>query len=42
MDRVKKPSHATVPLINVYLGAACLPLNVVENQTTVGRAGPVQ
>ncbi len=22
---------------NVYLGAACLPLNVVENQTTVGR-----
>jgi hypothetical protein len=21
----------------VYLGAACLPLNVVENQTTVGR-----
>ncbi len=23
--------------INVYLGAACLPLNVVENQTTVGR-----
>jgi hypothetical protein len=23
--------------INVYLGAACLPLNVVENQTTAGR-----
>jgi hypothetical protein len=22
---------------HVYLGAACLPLNVVENQTTVGR-----
>ncbi len=21
----------------MYLGAACLPLNVVENQTTVGR-----
>jgi len=30
--------------MRVYLGAACLPLNVVENQTTVGRLcrpGPV-
>jgi hypothetical protein len=30
--RIKKTTN-----FYVYLGAACLPLNVVENQTTVGR-----
>ena len=30
-------SDRQVSIFYVYLGAACLPLNVVENQTTVGR-----
>jgi hypothetical protein len=34
---INVPEYLRLPLFHVYLRAACLPLNVVENQTTVSR-----